>query len=227
MASDTYLLTISDGGPCVFENKYEVSNTVLFELTVEPYGTTCNQNDGEVTLYITPGGVGPFHYEIDGYTVYSSDYNYTFNGLSSGNYTATVTDSNGCAQTLPFTIDSSDTVDFVLVGTDSTDGTNGTITAFITTGEPTFTLYWSPNVNGQTGLEVTNLSAGTYTLTVVDANGCSQTRDIVINGFNVIDSYQTFNICDSDFMNSGQTIRKGPQQMIQIVYLIKRFLPHK
>lgn len=214
LSSGTYTLTISDKGPCVFEQEYVINNTVLFELTVEPQGTTCNNSDGLVTLNITPGGVGPFHYQIDGESVFSSDYTYSFYGLSSGNYTATVTDSNNCTQTVPFTINSSDTVDFVLVGTDSTNGTNGTISAFITTGEPPFTLYWSPNVNGQTGLNINTLSAGTYTLTVVDSNGCSQTRDIVINGFNVLTSYQTFNICDDDFMNTGQTIRKGPQQML-------------
>jgi hypothetical protein len=214
LSSGTYSLLISDKGPCVFEQKYEITNTVLFELTVETVGTTCNLSDGGVTLNITTGGVGPYHYQIDGESIFSSDLTYTFNGLPSGNYTATVTDSNYCTQTLPFTIDSSDTVDFVLVGTDSTDGTNGTITTFITSGEPPFTLYWSPNVNGQTDLNINSLSAGTYTLTVVDDNGCSQTRDIIINGFNVLSSYQTFNICDDDFMTTGQTIRKGPQQML-------------
>jgi hypothetical protein len=214
LSSGTYSLSISDKGPCVFEQKYDITNVVLFELTVETIGTSCNLSDGEVTLNITTGGVGPYHYQIDGESIFSSDLSYTFDGLPSGNYTATVTDSNYCTQTLPFTIDSSDTVDFVLVGTDSTNGTNGTITTFITSGEPPFTLYWSPNVNGQTDLNINSLSAGTYTLTVVDNNGCSQTRDIIINGFNVLSSYQTFNICDDDFMNTGQTIRKGPQQML-------------
>jgi uncharacterized protein (DUF2141 family) len=214
LSSGVYTLEISDSGPCKFKHDYEVINTVLFELSVDTTGTTCNLSDGQVTLNITTGGVGPYHYEIDGQSVFSNDYTYTFTDLPSGNYTATVTDSSGCSQILPFTINSSDTVDFVLVGTDSTNGSNGTISAFITSGEPPFTLFWSPNVNGQTDLNVNSLSAGTYTLTVVDTNGCSQTRDIVINGFNELSSYQTFNICDDIFMNTGQTIRKGPQQML-------------
>jgi surface protein len=214
LPSDTYTLTISDSGPCVFTHEYVVDNTVLFELTVETVGTTCNLNDGQATLNITTGGVGPFQYEIDGQTTYSNDYTYTFIDLVSGSYTATVTDTNGCAQIVPFNIGSSSSVDFVLVGTDSTDGTNGSITAFITSGEPTFTWEWSSNVNGQTDLTVSNLSAGTYSLTVTDINGCTLIREIVINGFNELSSYQIFNICDDDFMNTGQTIRKGPQQML-------------
>lgn len=214
LSSGDYILTISDNGPCVFTHTYTIDNIELFELSVETTGTTCNLGDGAVTLNITDGGTAPYHYEIDGGTVFSSDLSYTFTDLPSGNYIATVTDNGGCAQTLPFTINNSSTVDFVLVGTDSTDGTNGTISTFITSGEPPYILNWSSNVNGQTGLNINTLSAGTYTLTVIDNNGCVQTRDIIINGFNVLSSYQTFNICDDDFMNTGQTVRKGPQQML-------------
>ena len=214
LSSGDYTIIISDGGPCVFTHTYTVNNIELFELSVETTGTTCNLSDGAVTLNITEGGVGPYHYEIDGGTDFSSDLSYPFYNLSSGNYTATVTDSNGCVQILPFTIDNSSTLDFVLSGTDSTNGSNGTISTFITNGEPPFILDWSLNVNGQTGLNVNTLSAGTYTLTVTDSNGCVQTRDIIISGFNLLSSYQTYNICDGDFMNTGQTIRKGPQQML-------------
>ena len=84
----------------------------------------------------------------------------------------------------------------------------------ITNGTPPFVLNWSPNVNGQTGTEIDTLSAGTYTLTVVDNNGCSKTRTITINGFNQLASYQVYNICDEDFFNTGETGRKGPQQML-------------
>ena len=214
LSSGDYTLTISDMGPCVFTHTYTINNVELFNLSIETTGTTCNLVDGAVTLNITSGGTAPYHYEIDGGTVFSSDLSYTFTDLPSGNYTATVTDNGGCAQIVPFTINNSSTVDFVLVGVDSTNGTNGTISTFITSGEPPFILDWSSNVNGQTGLTINTLSAGTYTLTVIDDNGCVQTRDIIINGFNVLSSYQTFNICDDDFMNTGQTVRKGPQQML-------------
>jgi len=214
LSSGNYTLTISDMGPCVFTHAYTINNVELFNLSIETTGTTCNLVDGAVTLNITSGGTAPYHYEIDGGTVFSSDLSYTFTDLPSGNYTATVTDNGGCAQIVPFTINNSSTVDFVLVGVDSTNGTNGTISTFITSGEPPFILNWSSNVNGQTGLTINTLSAGTYTLTVIDDNGCVQTRDIIINGFNVLSSYQIFNICDDDFMNTGQTVRKGPQQML-------------
>lgn len=214
LTSGVYTLLISDSGPCVFKHEYIVENNVLFELDIETTGTTCNQDNGEVLLTITPGGTPPFHYEIDGYSVFSNDLFYSFTNLTSGNYTATVTDANYCQQQLPFTITDSGTVDFLLIGSDSLNGSNGTISALLTDGTPPFTLTWSSNVNGQTGTEINSLSAGTYTLTVTDANGCSKTRTITINGFNQLSSYQVYNICDEDFTDTGRTGRKGPQEML-------------
>jgi len=214
LSSDTYTLTISDEGPCDFVNTYVVDNNELFELTIETTGTTCGQEDGSVLLSITPGGTPPFHYEIDGYSDFSNNLTFLYENLSSGNYVATVTDANFCQQQLPFTISDSGNVDFLLIGTDSLNGDNGTISALITDGTPPFVLTWSSNVGGQTGTEVNNLSAGTYTLTVVDDNGCSKTRTITLNGFNKLTSYEVYNICDEDFFNTGQTGRKGPQEML-------------
>lgn len=214
LSSDTYTLTISDEGPCDFVNTYVVDNNELFELTIETTGTTCGQEDGSVLLSITPGGTPPFHYVIDGYSDFSNNLTFLYENLSSGNYVATVTDANFCQQQLPFTIPDSGNVDFLLIGTDSLNGNNGTISALITDGTPPFVLTWSSNVGGQTGTEVNNLSAGTYTLTVVDDNGCSKTRTITLNGFNKLTSYEVYNICDEDFFNTGQTGRKGPQEML-------------
>jgi uncharacterized protein (DUF2141 family) len=214
LSSDSYSLNISDLGPCDFTNTYVVNNTEKFNLTTSVTGTTCNQNNGSVTLSITSGGTGPYTYEINGQVVITGATSYTFNNLPSGNYTATVTDSTYCAQYSPFTISSSETVDFILVGNDSTNGNNGSVQALITKGKPPFTWTWSSNVNGQTGLTVTNLSAGTYTLTVIDDNGCIKTRDTEIEGFNKLESYELFTICDGNFEQTGELGKKGPQQLL-------------
>jgi hypothetical protein len=75
-------------------------------------------------------------------------------------------------------------------------------------------LNWSSNVpSGQTGLTISGLSAGTYTLGVTDDDGCTQIRSISLFGYNLISSYQVLNLCNDDFQNSGQLIKKGLQQM--------------
>ncbi len=215
LESGLYLLTISDNGSCVYSGTYIVNNVTLFNLSASTTGTTCNNSDGSVLLSITTGGTAPYTYEIDGSVVTTNDLNYLFENLSSGNYTTYVTDANLCQQILPITINSSSSVDFILVPTDLVNGGDGYIDVFITDGEPPFTLEWSDNVpTGQTGTTITGLTAGTYTLTVTDSNGCVQLRTIDVTGYNKVTSYELFNICDIDFSYTGILGKNGIQQML-------------
>jgi surface protein len=214
LSSGIYLLTITDSlGICTYSQYYVINNTVLYDLSILTTGTTCGNDDGSVTLSITTGGTGPYTYQINGQSIVTNSLSYTFTNLPSGNYTASVTDTNLCQQISAFTINSSNVVNFILNGTNPIAG-DGIIQTFITSGEPPFTLNWSPNVGGQTGLTVTNLSAGTYTLTVTDASGCTQSRTIILAGYNLYSSFEVFNICDDNLVNSGQVLKKGLKQML-------------
>src|SRR6185369_3784070 len=102
----------------------------------------------------------------------------TATGLSAGTYTVTVTDNNGCSDVAMITLTEPTQL---LAGTiTSTDyngyniscngGSNGDATANPAGGSGGNTYLWS---NGQTTQTATGLSAGTYTVTVTDNNGCS------------------------------------------------------
>ena len=209
LSSGTYTLSIS-GGTCVFTNDYTINNTVLYDFTVTPVGTTCNGSNGSVTLQ-TNGGVGPFIYTITTkQPISSSNNSVTFNNLPTGSYTATVLDtSSNCTQSLPFMIDSSESVDFYLNKNDATTGSNGSIQTYITSGTPPFTYLWS---NGQTTPNISGLNDGDYTLTVTDINGCVKQRTVTINGYDKVSSYQSYTICDDIFADGGN-IKKGIKQM--------------
>jgi len=214
LSSGTYNLQISDNGPCVFSQNYTISNSPKFTISTTFTGTTCDNPNGAINILLSTGGTPPYTYELVGVTSTATTVSgYTFTGLSSGTYLARVTDTT-CTQEQTVTITGTGSVDFILVGTDSLTGNNGEIDTFITDGEPPFVLNWSSNVNGQTGLTVTNLSAGTYTLQVTDNIGCTLTRTITINGYNRLVTYQSFNYCSGDFTNNGYTVVKKPQQML-------------
>ncbi len=217
LSSGVYTLQIEDGGPCIFTNTYTIENEILFDLIITPSGTTCGGSNGSVTIDVS-GGTPPYEYVVGIQTLTSSFSSQTFNNLSSGVNVVTVTDDSGCPQTQTFFVNPSNNVDFTLLSTDSTNGSNGTISAFITSGEPTFTLEWSSNVNGQTGSTLSNLSAGTYTLKITDSFGCVKQRSVVINGTSSLSSYQVYNVCDSDFANTGVLLKKGPRQMLNEGY---------
>jgi len=167
LSSGTYLLTIDDNlGICPYSQYVTVNNTVLYTLSVSTTGTTCGNDNGSVTLSITTGGTGPYNYQINGQTVISNTLSYTFTNLPSGSYTASVTDINLCQQISPFTINSSQSVNFILNGT-SPVGNNGIVETFITSGEPPFTLNWSQII--KKGLKQMLLE-GFFDLTSGDTN---------------------------------------------------------
>jgi len=221
LESGSYIISIS-GGTCEYTTTVVINNTPLLLIDSEYTGTTCNRCNGSIELSVS-GGSGTYTYQItgvdliysDGISNYASS-SYTFNNLCSGTYTGSITDSNGtCTVTTNITIPQSNTVQFSLVGTAPTNGlNNGSITTLITNGTPPFTWTWSSNVNGQTGLTVNNLSAGTYQLTVVDSLGCTRNKKEILLGLNTVSSYQTFNICNNNFTNEGVLLIKGIKKML-------------
>ena len=220
LESGVYTLTISDNGGCTFTNTYTINNSPLFTFTANTTGTTCNLTNGYVEINVS-GGTPPYTYNIGSESITTPLSAYTFDNLFSGVYSLEITESTPriiCRQTGSFVIDSSNNVDFMLSGTDANNGNDGTVSAYITNGIPPFTLLWSNNVNSQTGYYLSNLSAGTYSLQVTDSEGCVKIREVTIDGFDSITSFQTFNICDSEFENIGELVKKGPKQMLNEGY---------
>ena len=209
LESDTYTLTITNG-VCTYTTSVIINNTTLFTLSTSTTGTTCGQSNGSVQLIASPGGVLPYSYQITGVPPSPQT---IFNNLSSGNYVATVTDNNGCTQTTNFTINPSNGVFFDFFVSQPANGNDGEISTLIYFGEPPFTYIWSPNVGTQTGPNLVGLSADTYTLQVIDNNGCIYTKSTTLTGTKKLSNYQTFNICSAPFEKTNIIGKRGIQQM--------------
>src|SRR5690606_12620404 len=103
--------------------------------------------------------------------------------LFAGKYSVTVTDtSTGCKATADFEINEPDSIKISAVITNEScvPGNDGSIFTTVTGGTVSnrYDYKWSNGIHFQGGQ--VNLSAGTYTLTVTDDNGC-----FVIESFNV------------------------------------------
>lgn len=222
---DIYTLTITDK-ICTYSGTVIVSSVSLFNITTQATGTTCGVSNGIVEIFKTTGGTQPFIYSIEGNNgIYVSPSaptalsSFTFNNLSSGSYTVTIEDKNGCLGISNFSIDDSEQINFILIPTSSTNGSNGEIFANIYQGIPPFTLTWSDNVNGQTGTTINNLSAGTYTLIVQDNDGCVVTRDVTLTGVFVLSNLSEYNICQSTISNTGDITERTLGKMLLEGYL--------
>src|SRR6185436_4845991 len=101
-------------------------------------------------------------------------------GLAEGNYSVTVTDANGCITSTAVSIGKN--TPSIMSSTSSTNatcsGNNGSVSVNAAGGTAPYSWLWS---NGSTLQDVSGLSAGNYTVSITDANGCNTTNDVSIS----------------------------------------------
>jgi hypothetical protein len=180
LSSSTYTLTISDkNGVCGYSEDITISNVPLFEFSTNYSATTCGYQNGAIQVNVnssTYTGTPLYQYSISsgGITPVTTATSYTFKSLPANSYTISVTDTtNLCTQSVNVDIPNSSQPLVTLFPTECLNGSGGTISVLIQEIDGPYDLTWSNNVNGQTGIYVTGLTAGTYSLIVSGSNGCS------------------------------------------------------
>ena len=216
LSTGTYSVAVQDAAGCSYMDEITLFATNTYTISTDVTGTTCNQDNGSVLVTRTEGGASPYDYSLDGIqnvidTTLSA---VTFTNVASGQHTITVTDATGCTQTTQVYVAQSEPLDFTLYSTSCGEGSDGTLTALISTGTPPFTFDWSSNVqNNPQQIQVTGLTADTYSLTVVDSVGCSLTRSALIDCQGLYVSYQTYVMGGEQFNIQSQT-KYGLLQML-------------
>ena len=214
--SGTYSIAVVDASGCAYMDEITLYATNTFTIDVETTGTTCNQSNGLISVTKSTGGVAPYNYSLDN-TINILNTNLTgvtFNNVSSGQHTITLSDSSGCVQTSQVYVNPSQPLDYSLYKTSCGDGSSGTLTTFISSGTPPFTFNWSNNVpNNPQNIQITGLTAGTYSVTVVDDVGCSLTRSTIIDCQQLYVSYQTY-VMGSEVFNIQSQTKYGLLQML-------------
>jgi hypothetical protein len=208
LSGGTYSVTVQDSSGCNFTDTVTIITENLYDVTTSITGTTCGQNNGFIGIQISTGGTEPYNYLLDGVVVVSNTIQtgVTLTNVSSGVHTITVTDYNGCSQSQNVFVDSSEPVSYSLYTTSCGSGSEGTITAFISSGVPPFTFTWSDNVAGNPQeIQVSGLTAGTYSVTVVDNNGCSLKRNIDVICTTNYMSYQVYVVGQENFQEQVGT----------------------
>ena len=115
----------------------------------------------------------------------------TINNLSTGDYTVTITDSNGCTDQATARVNPGTCLNLSVTGTSSpvicNGESNGSVSASVTGGSGNFNYTWDSIPN--TTASVSNLPAGDYTITVTDnVTACSVNSTITINEPNILAS---------------------------------------
>ena len=179
-----YTATVTDVKGCsaAIEVKIEQADDSLVAAVAKINQPSCDSQDLGSVEVVVSGGVEPYSYQwTKGQAIVGITKNIT--GLQAGDYLLTVTDANGCSASVEAKI--SQAAGFTLLVADVTESgcssdNSGSATVVVSGGTAPFTYLWNDPLAQKTA-KATGLSAGTYTVKVTDASGCSATAEVVIN----------------------------------------------
>lgn len=203
LSTGTYTVFVTDQSTCQFSETFTILTSNSYTISVTQTGTTCNQNNGSIYIQKSTGGTEPFTYFVDNvpYFINTSLSAVTINNISSGTKIVSVKDSSGCTQSQNIYVQPSVPLNFTLFSTNCGNGNDGQITAFISSGTPPFTFNWSSNVSGNPQqITVSNLTGGTYSLTITDSTGCSLLRQTTISCTGINSGYVPFVVGSDDLV---------------------------
>ncbi len=172
LTSASYLLTVTDSTGCqmstrvlVFKNTFQVASTIIHPLCWA---------DSTGAISVTPsGGTSPYQFTWSNGATTSS-----LTDLPAGNYSVTITDSTGCSKLLTYSIISPSPLQ-ATSATASASCNVFSIDLTVTGGTSPYTYLWS---TGEQTQDIAGVASGNYTVTITDANGCTLTKAIGVDG---------------------------------------------
>jgi gliding motility-associated-like protein len=173
----TNYVTVTDANGCSLVGSYTITGNnpqIFYQFNVQDalcHGTA----SGSVTV-IPSGGTPGFTYQWS-----NGSTTQTNSPITAGTYTVTITDAIGCTTVGQVTV--SEPATYVSLNVDSIvkveclGGTTGAIYLTTQGGTPGYNYVWN---NNQTTEDIINIPSGTYTVTVIDHNGCTLVQTYVV-----------------------------------------------
>lgn len=177
LSAGTYTVNVTNTCGSNSNVTVTITQPAVVSATSTQTNISCNgANNGTATVTASGGTPGyTYSWAPSGGTAA------TATGLAPGTYTCTITDANGCNTTQSVTI----TEPTVLVASAASQtnvscfgGNNGAAAVTASGGTASYTYNWLPS--GGSAATASGLTAGTYTCTVTDANGCTATQSFTI-----------------------------------------------
>lgn len=182
LVAGNYSVTVTTGNGCTVITSVIVSQPATpLSVTSSQQNVSCfNGNNGNATV-VASGGTGPYYYA---WNTTPQQNDTTATNLTSGTYTATVMDSEGCTTTTA-AINITEPAPLSIINTNLNDVTcfglsNGSAGVLVTGGVGPYVYSWSNNPGNNSSF-ISNAIAGNYTVNVIDNNNCPGQMTITIN----------------------------------------------
>ena len=172
LAIGNYAIQITDAHGCVLDTTIDVSTSSPTVINANQTNVSCfGLGNGAIDVNIVQGTPGYTYAWDNGAT--SQD----LADLSPGTYRLTLTDGNGCITYVSYSISQPNDLVASVSTSPANNTNNGAIDLNVTGGTPAYTYLWS---NNETTEDLSNLSPGIYTVTVMDNNGCQTTINATV-----------------------------------------------
>lgn len=176
LSSQPYTVLVKDAAGCVTTVTVNINQPTALSLSLSSNPASCNTGTNGSITAAGSGGTGPYQYSLNGGAFQGAT---TFNGQAAGVYNITVSDANGCTLTQSVQVNQPSAISLTLTSLNANcTAANGTGSVSVSGGTPAYTYNWS---GGGSSAQSNPVVAGTYTVTVTDANGCIKTGAVTIN----------------------------------------------
>ena len=196
LGAGSYSVTVTNAQGCTANASATLVAPAALNATVFKSDATCyGEADGSASASAS-GGTPPYTYSWNTGANTSSIQN-----LGPGNVGVIVTDANGCTASANATIQQPSEITFTVsdITAETCTGNDGGAVVNAMGGSGQLTVTWS---NGNMGAQLTDASAGTYTATISDAQGCSTSTTVSI-GFDCVSTVPTTRLDDASCSATG------------------------
>lgn len=176
LIAGAYTCLVTDANGCTIQKSFTITQPAPLTATTTQTNVAINgATTGSASVNVT-GGTSGYTYSWSP----SGGTGATASNLSAGTYTCTITDANGCivTKTVSITQPAALTATTSQVNVVCNGLATGSASVTVSGGVSPYSYLWSPT--GGTAATATNLTAGTYTCTITDANGAVLTKTIII-----------------------------------------------
>ncbi len=201
LAPGLYSVSISDELDCVGEIQFVIEEPD--PINIDIISTMIPNCPGDSTGMISieaSGGIGELSYLWS-----NGDTTVIISNLEEGDYSVTVTDSNGCINDASFTLDDPSEIEAIATETSPTcfDSNDGSIIIIASGGAGSYTYLWE---DGGTSPSIDSIAIGVYSVTVTDTNNCSKTFVFSLDGPLEIDPNVTSTDVSENGANDGMAV---------------------
>lgn len=209
LSEGNYCLTVTDERGCSATACADLrAPSPLVVAQTDSRTISCNGGSDGLASVTVGGGRTPYRYRWDDPLEQIAD---TARFLTAGSYSVVVTDSSGCTTTASVTVAEPPalTLDFAITDGDCTSEMAGQVTALAGGGTEPFTFSWE---DGSAAAQRQQLMAGSYGITVTDANGCTIEDSARVAGPPaplVLDIEQTAQTCSGETANAVRVSAQG------------------